>query len=103
MSALGVVLCPHLKTAKSAEVARRVYPAEPGPITVSTLAEAEYFAEHGFRDITYAVGLAPDKAARALRLSAAGVDLKVLLDSPVQARALAAAGRALGIKPAALI
>lgn len=103
MSALGVVLRPHLKTAKSAEVARRIYPAEPGPITVSTLAEAEYFAEHGFRDITYAVGLAPEKAARALRLSAAGVDLKVLLDSPVQARALAAAGRALGIKPAALI
>lgn len=48
----GVVLRPHIKTAKSINVARRTYPAEPGPITVSTLAEAEYFAGHGFMDIT---------------------------------------------------
>jgi D-serine deaminase-like pyridoxal phosphate-dependent protein len=49
---LGVVLRPHMKTAKSIDVARHVFPGEPGPITVSTLAEAEYFAGHGFRDIT---------------------------------------------------
>ncbi|TIP76707.1 MAG: DSD1 family PLP-dependent enzyme, partial [Mesorhizobium sp.] len=51
---LGVVLRPHMKTAKSIDVARHVFPGEPGPITVSTIAEAEYFAGHGFRDITYA-------------------------------------------------
>ena len=44
MAARGVVLRPHMKTAKSIEVARRAYPSGSGPITVSTLAEAEYFA-----------------------------------------------------------
>ena len=62
--ALGVVLRPHMKTAKSIDVARCAFPDEPGPITVSTIAEAEYFADHGFRDITYAVGLSPASARR---------------------------------------
>ena len=103
LATLDVSLRPHLKTAKSIDVARRLYPNAPGPITVSTLAEAEYFASHGLSDITYAVGLAPDKAERALRLCRKGVDLKVVLDTVDQARALAAAGAALGISPAALI
>ncbi|HET6970897.1 MAG TPA: alanine racemase, partial [Phenylobacterium sp.] len=103
LAEFDVVLRPHLKTAKSIDVARRLYPDAPGPITVSTLAEAEYFAGHGFSDITYAVGLAPGKAERALRLRGRGVDLKVVLDTVDQARALAAAGAALGVAPAALI
>ena len=103
MASLGVQLRPHLKTAKSIDVARRLFSAAQGPITVSTLAEAEYFAAHDFRDITYAVGLAPGKAERALRLRTQGIDLKVVLDTPEQARALAAAGAALGVQPAALI
>ncbi|WP_332764336.1 alanine racemase [Phenylobacterium sp.] len=103
LAKFDVSLRPHLKTAKSIDVARRLYPDAPGPITVSTLAEAEYFASHGFSDITYAVGLAPDKAERALRLRGQGVDLKVVLDTVDQARALAAAGAALGVGPAALI
>ncbi|MEJ2003298.1 MAG: hypothetical protein P8X77_18330 [Maritimibacter sp.] len=41
---LGVVLRPHMKTAKSIDVAKVVFPDKPGPITVSTIAEAEYFA-----------------------------------------------------------
>ena len=103
LAKFDVSLRPHLKTAKSIDVAQRLYPEAPGPITVSTLAEAEYFASHGFSDITYAVGLAPDKAERALRLRGRGVDLKVVLDTVDQARALAAAGAALGVSPAALI
>jgi D-serine deaminase-like pyridoxal phosphate-dependent protein len=103
LAPFGVTLRPHLKTAKSIDVARRLYPDEPGPITVSTLAEAEYFASHGFSDITYAVGLAPDKAARAMRLRGRGVDLKVVLDTVEQARALASASAAMGVTPAALI
>ncbi|MCG4454431.1 DSD1 family PLP-dependent enzyme [Pseudomonas sp. MMS21-TM103] len=103
MAAHGVRLRPHLKSAKSIDVARRLFPDLPGPITVSTLAEAEYFASHGFRDITYAVGLSPDKAERALSLRATGVDLKVVLDTPEQARALGAAGKAAGVMPCALI
>jgi D-serine deaminase-like pyridoxal phosphate-dependent protein len=103
LAPFGVVLRPHLKTAKSIDVARRVFPGGIGPITVSTLAEAEYFAGHGFRDITYAVGLAPGKAERALCLRQDGVDLKVVLDTPEQAEALGAAGKATGVKPSALI
>ena len=103
MAARGVVLRPHMKTAKSIEVARCAYPSGPGPITVSTLAEAEYFARHGFRDMTYAVGVAPHTAARAMRLRKAGVDLKVLLDSPEQATMLGEAGRAAAVTPSAFI
>ncbi|WP_027544582.1 alanine racemase [Bradyrhizobium sp. WSM2254] len=103
MAARGVVLRPHMKTAKSIDVAQCAYPSGPGPITVSTLAEAEYFAQHGFRDMTYAVGLAPHTAERAMRLRKAGVDLKVLLDSPEQAAMLGAAGRTAGVTPSAFI
>jgi D-serine deaminase-like pyridoxal phosphate-dependent protein len=103
MAARGVVLRPHMKTAKSIDVARRAYPSEPGPITVSTLAEAEYFARHSFRDMTYAVGLALHTAERAMRLRKAGIDLKVLLDSPEQATMLGAAGRTAGVTPSAFV
>ena len=103
MVARGVVLRPHMKTAKSIDVARRAYPSGLGPITVSTLAEAEYFAQHGFRDMTYAVGVAPHTAERAMRLRKAGVDLKVLLDSSEQAKMLGDAGRAAGVTPSAFI
>ena len=58
---LGVALRPHLKTAKSVDVARLATRGQPGGITVSTLAEIDYFGRHGFRDITYAVGIAAHK------------------------------------------
>jgi D-serine deaminase-like pyridoxal phosphate-dependent protein len=103
LAGLGVSFRPHVKTAKSIDVAQRLFPDGVGPITVSTLAEAEYFAGHGFRDIIYAVGLAPQKAERALQLRGEGVDLKVILDTVDQAQALGATGRALGIAPSALI
>ena len=103
LAKLGAPLRPHVKTAKSVDVVRRLYPNAAGPITVSTLAEAEYFAGHGYHDITYAVGLAPDKAERALRMRVAGVDLKVVLDTPDQARMLGEAGARSGVRPAALI
>ncbi|NIZ13178.1 alanine racemase [Phaeobacter sp. HF9A] len=102
--ALGVVLRPHLKTAKSIDVARIAFPDGPGPITVSTLAEAEYFAAHGYRDITYAVGLSPAAAQRAMALCArTGAEVKLLLDSPGQADALRAAREATGVVPSVLI
>ncbi|MBE9639352.1 alanine racemase [Salipiger mangrovisoli] len=85
---LGVTLRPHLKTAKSTEIARRLG----GPITVSTLAEAEVFHAAGHTDILYAVGIAPRKLPRVQALRAAGCDLTVILDSLAQARAVAEAG-----------
>ena len=51
MRGRGVALRPHLKTAKSAAVARLATRNEAGGITVSTVAEAEYFVEHGFLDV----------------------------------------------------
>ncbi len=87
----GVVLRPHLKTLKSIDAARLVV-GEGGPITVSTLAEAEHFAAAGFRDILYAVGIAPGKLSRAKRLASSGVDLKLLTDSTSVAHSAAGLG-----------
>ena len=99
----GVSLRPHLKTAKSIDVARRVMTSEAGPATVSTLMEASNFAEAGVRDIIYAVGIAPAKLPRVLEIRAGGVDLAVVLDTVEQASAVAAASREAGHAIPALI
>jgi D-serine deaminase-like pyridoxal phosphate-dependent protein len=88
---LGVTLRPHLKTAKSVEAARRLTGGTPGPITVSTLAEAEVFHAAGYTDILYAVGIAPQKLLRVQALRAKGCDLTVILDNEAQAQAVAQA------------
>jgi D-serine deaminase-like pyridoxal phosphate-dependent protein len=93
LARVDVPLRLHVKTAKSLEVASRVFPSGPGPITVSTLAEAEYFAAHGYRDILYAVGIAPHKLDRVIALRRHNVDLVVLVDSVYQAAAVADAAR----------
>jgi D-serine deaminase-like pyridoxal phosphate-dependent protein len=90
---LGPVLRPHLKTCKSVEIARRLMPTAEGPATVSTLKEAEEFADAGVRDILYAVGLAPGKLDRVLALRRRGVDVSVVIDSREQAAAVAASSR----------
>jgi D-serine deaminase-like pyridoxal phosphate-dependent protein len=93
LASYEVTLRPHLKTAKSVEVARHVLADGTGPATVSTLKEAEVFAAAGIRDILYAVGIAPQKLARVLALRAGGCDLSVILDSREQAAAVAEASR----------
>jgi D-serine deaminase-like pyridoxal phosphate-dependent protein len=93
IASLGPQLRLHVKTAKSLEVTRLVQGDTPGPITVSTLKEAEEFAAHGYRDILYGVAFAPGKLARALALVRSGVRLTIVLDSAESARALAAALR----------
>jgi D-serine deaminase-like pyridoxal phosphate-dependent protein len=85
----GVDLRPHLKTAKSADVARLATAAHSGAITVSTLVEAAYFARHGFRDITYAVGVTLAKLPRVAALCRDGVRLAVVTDSVAVAREIA--------------
>jgi D-serine deaminase-like pyridoxal phosphate-dependent protein len=104
MAALGVRLRPHVKTAKCLPVAAATDAAnlaagvpgaaEHGPITVSTLREADQFAAAGWRDITYAVGLTANKFAHVRRLLDAGVALTVILDSVDAARVLSAAAAA---------
>lgn len=103
LASLGVQFRPHVKTAKSLDVARRFFGGKPGPITVSTLKEAEYFAAGGFTDMIYAVGLAPDKIERIQQLIEGGVDLRVVIDTVEQAQALAAAARGGRRMPGVLI
>lgn len=81
----------HLKTAKSVEVARRQMLSPEGPAMVSTLKEAERFADAGVTDLTYGVGIAPQKLGEVRALRARGIDLAVILDNVAQAEAVAAA------------
>ena len=101
LHALGVPLRLHVKTAKSVEVADRVHAG--GPITVSTLAEAEHFADAGYRDILYAVGIDPHKLPRVATLLRLGVTLTVLLDSLAQAEALTRFARDEDLRVPALV
>lgn len=68
---LGVQLRPHMKTAKSSAIALRAFASE--PIAVSTLAEARYFADAGFRDILIPNLIDVRKLARLAELQASGV------------------------------
>ncbi len=94
LKSLGVPLRPHLKTAKSIEIARLLMETPEGPATVSTLKEAEQFAAAGVRDILYAVGISPAKLSRVVELRRQGINISVILDSREQAEAVAAASRA---------
>ena len=89
LAPFNVTLRPHVKTNKSADVARHI--GAPGtPITVSTLKEADYFFKHGWTDILYAVGIAAGKFEHVARLLAQGAKLTLVLDNTETAVALAA-------------
>ena len=89
----GVVLRPHLKTAKSVEVGRMAVEGHDGRITVSTLAEARYFAKGGFTDILYGVGVVPSKLAVVTELRRQGINLRIVTDNLPVAEAIADAAR----------
>lgn len=93
LSANGVNLRVHVKSCKNIDIARLCMPAPNSPIAVSTLAEAEYFASHGIKDIIYAVGISPNKLERAHALREKGVRLHVMLDSPEMAQLVADYGQ----------
>jgi D-serine deaminase-like pyridoxal phosphate-dependent protein len=99
---LGVQLRPHMKTAKSARVAELIH-AGPGPITVSTLAEAAYFSDHGFTDMVYAVGIVPTKLAAVAALQKRGAELTIITDNIPVARAIGEQARVLKAKFRVLI
>ena len=94
----GVVLRPHVKTAKSIEVTQIALGAPHGAITVSTLREAEYFFDHGFRDILYAVGMVPAKVPRVAALERRGARVSTIVDSVEAARALVDASRTANVR-----
>ncbi len=96
-AALGVALRPHVKTSKSTEVARIAAGGTVAPITVSTLAEAAYFAAAGWRDILYATAMVPAKVSHAARIQDdTGAHVTLVVDEPEAARGIGAAAIALG-------
>lgn len=88
----GVTLRPHMKTAKSIDVARIVLAGQNGGIAVSTLKEAQYFAENGIKDIQYAVGIVPDKLERVAAIQSTGACVTLITDDVDVARAIASKG-----------
>ena len=82
----GVKLRPHLKTAKSPDVARIATKGHFGGITVSTLREAEYFFEHGVTDVTYAICVSPAKLQDVMELRKRGLNLHIITDDVQVAR-----------------
>jgi D-serine deaminase-like pyridoxal phosphate-dependent protein len=100
---LGVPLRPHLKTCNNIELARRLLDGQPGGVAVSTLAEADYFFEHGIVDVLYAVGIGPGKLQAVAERIARGMQLTVILDHPDTASAVAEAARRLGTPFRALL
>jgi D-serine deaminase-like pyridoxal phosphate-dependent protein len=88
----GVAIRPHIKTHKSAAIARMQLDAGAGGITVGTLGEAEVMAAAGIEDIFIAYPVWSD-GGRDERIAAlhGGVRLSVGIDSVAGAERLAAA------------
>ena len=93
LSAAGVMLRPHLKTAKSVTIGRMAVEGHDGRITVSTLAEARYFAHGGFKDILYGVGIVPSKLAAVTELRRRNINLRVVTDNLAVAQSIADAAK----------
>lgn len=89
----GVKFRPHVKTTKCVEIVQAQIAAGASGITVSTLKEAEEFFAAGVVDILYAVGIDPAKLLRAMLLKNKGCELKLVVDNPAAALALAAFSR----------
>jgi D-serine deaminase-like pyridoxal phosphate-dependent protein len=90
----GLAVRPHVKTHKSAEIARRQLALGAAGITVATVGEAEAFAAAGIEDIfiAYPVWADRDRAGR-LRDLATRIRLSVGADSVAAVHELAAALR----------
>jgi D-serine deaminase-like pyridoxal phosphate-dependent protein len=89
----GVRLRPHVKTHKTAEIARLQIADEASGITVSTLAEARFFQKAGFNDITYAFPISPNKLDEAAELTDRMQYFHILLDQLETVTAVEACGR----------
>ena len=79
---LGVALRPHAKTHKCLDVADRQLELGAHGLTVSTLAEARFFAAAGFSDLTWAFPLILDRLDEARRL----VEARLMMDADLTLR-----------------
>ena len=87
---LGCALRPHMKTCKTVEAGVIATGGTRRRVTVSTIAEARFFADAGFDDILYAVPLTADKVADVEKLHAGLAQFHVMIDHAEQAAALIA-------------
>ena len=94
----NVILRPHLKTVKSIAGAKHILEGFDSPATVSTVKEAEAFADAGYSNLIYAVGIVPQKLPRIQALLNNGINISILLDSVAQAKAVSAFCQAKNIK-----
>ncbi|XP_030627611.1 uncharacterized protein zgc:162816 [Chanos chanos] len=78
---LGVQLRPHMKTHKTLECADIMTGGSRRCIVVSTLAEASFYADHGYDDILYAYPLPFDKVERCAELAERLTLFHILLDN----------------------
>lgn len=88
---LGVSLRPHIKTHKCIEIAQLQQEAGARGLTVSTLHEAEVFADHGFTDLTWAFPVIFNRISQALAL-VERITLRLVIDSREALQALEATG-----------
>jgi D-serine deaminase-like pyridoxal phosphate-dependent protein len=95
---MGARLRPHIKTHKCVEIARLQTTAHSAALTVSTLAEASWFAARGFTDLTYAVPIEPGKFGAAIELARDCERLALLTDDPDIPAQLNAAARAANVQ-----
>ncbi len=95
---LGVRLRPHVKTHKTVEAARLQLAGRDAAITVSTLAEAKFFAAAGFDDLTYAVPIAPQRLPEAVQLAERVRRLTLLVDHEATMEAATACAAARGLR-----
>jgi D-serine deaminase-like pyridoxal phosphate-dependent protein len=96
--ALNVNLRPHVKTHKCVEIAKIQMTGNAGGIMVSTLAEARYFLQNNFRDITYGVPIEAGKFAEAIEIAKNCERFSVLTDDAATVESLNKTARAENIK-----
>ena len=83
---LGCALRPHVKTHKTLEGGVLQTGGTRRRIVVSTLREAQFFANGGFDDILYAVPITPDKLADAAALTLQLDAFHIMVDNSEQLR-----------------
>lgn len=84
---LNVMLRPHLKTSKSADVGLIAKNGQTSGFTVSTLKEAEHFLQKGLSDLLYTGAITPNKFDRVRRIGQTGERLLLVTDSLAMADA----------------